>query len=75
MKNNQIKFVSVEESALETVSGGLLNIGNGSLNNNQISLLSDLSVNVATGDILSNILNVLNHVHGCECGGEGTPSC
>ncbi len=58
-------FVSVDEQALETVSGGLLDILNGSLNGNNIKVLSDLSFNVKTGDIASNILNLLNEVSGC----------
>ncbi len=60
----QIQFVSVDEQALETVSGGLLDIGNGSLNGNTIKFLSDIAVNVKVGDIASNILNVLNEVSG-----------
>jgi hypothetical protein len=69
---NQIAFVSVDEQALETVSGGLLNLGNGSLNGNTINVLSGLSINVGLGDIASNILNIANAIGGC--GGCG-PAC
>ena len=76
---NAIEFVSVDESALETVSGGLLDIGNYSLNGNTINILSGLSVNLDVGDVASNILNALNHVHGCGgCGcscSAPTPVC
>jgi hypothetical protein len=60
----QIQFVSVDEKALETVSGGLLDIGNHSLNGNTINLLSGIAVGVKTGDIASGILNILNEVEG-----------
>jgi hypothetical protein len=65
MKNQNL-FVSVDEKALETVSGGLADIGNGSLNGNRINVLSGLSVNVSTGDIGSQILNIANAL---SCGG------
>ena len=63
MKNQEM-FVSVEEGALETVSGGgLLDIGNGSLNYNVINVLSGICVNTKVGDVLSDLLNIGNEVH------------
>jgi hypothetical protein len=59
---NEIQFVSVDEKALETVAGGLLDIANGSLNNNCITLLSHIGLDVVVGDVASRILNVLNEV-------------
>lgn len=55
-------FASVDEKALETVSGGLLDIANGSVNGNTIKLLSDICADLSFGDILSNILNIGNEV-------------
>jgi len=60
MKNEM--FVSVDEKALETVSGGLLDIPNGALNGNNINVLSGICVNTAVGDVLSHILNIGNEV-------------
>jgi hypothetical protein len=60
---NQIKFVSVDEKALETVAGGLADVANYAVNCNDISVLSDIGAFVATGDVASYILNVLNEVH------------
>jgi hypothetical protein len=65
---NATQFVSVEESALESVAGGLLDIGNFSGNGNTVNVLSGIDLGVSVGDVGSNILNILNHVHGC-CGG------
>ncbi len=61
MKTQEM-FVSVDEKALETVSGGLLDILNGSLNYNTISILSDISLSATVGDILSNIGNIANEL-------------
>jgi len=58
MKNEM--FVSVDEKALETVAGGLLDIANGSLNGNTINVLSGICVNTEVGDVLSHILNIGN---------------
>jgi len=58
----QIQFVSVDEKALETVAGGLLDIGNGSANYNNIAALSNIQVGVLVGDVASFIGNVLNQV-------------
>jgi hypothetical protein len=60
---NEIAFVSVDELALETVSGGLLDVANFSGNFNSVNLLSGISVAACVGDVASNILNVLNSVH------------
>jgi hypothetical protein len=60
----QIQFVSVDEMALETVSGGLLDIANYALNGNTINVASGINVGVKVGDVLSNILNIANEVHG-----------
>jgi len=59
---NAIEFVSVEESELESVSGGLLDVLNGALSNNNINVLSGVSVNLGVGDVASHILNILNQV-------------
>jgi putative heme degradation protein len=59
---NQIAFVSVDEQALETVTGGLLDIANFSGNNNCINVLSGIVASVGVGDVLSNILNIANEV-------------
>jgi hypothetical protein len=60
---NAIQFVSVEESALESVAGGLLDIGNGSLNANPvINVASFITANTMVGDVASFIGNVLNDV-------------
>ena len=56
----QIQFVSVDEKALESVSGGLLDILNGSVNHNNINVLSGICVNTKVGDVLSDILNIGN---------------
>jgi hypothetical protein len=56
----QIEFVSVEETALESVAGGFLDILNHSLNHNTINVLSGIAVNTEVGDVLSNILNIGN---------------
>ena len=61
MKNQEM-FVSVDEKALETVSGGLLDILNGALNGNTINLLSGIELNTAIGDVLSNIANIGNEL-------------
>jgi hypothetical protein len=58
----QTQFVSVDEKALETVAGGLLDIGNYSLNYNTINVLSGICADVKVGDVLSNILNIANEV-------------
>ncbi|MFT3923945.1 MAG: hypothetical protein QM778_15535 [Myxococcales bacterium] len=72
---NAIQFVSVEESALESVAGGLADIGNGSVNHNNINVASFLSANTSVGDVGSYILNILNDVSSCcPVGGEG-PLC
>jgi len=63
MKNQEM-FVSVEEKALETVAGGLLDILNGSLNCNTINVLSGITANVEVGDVLSHLLNIGNEF-GC----------
>jgi hypothetical protein len=60
MKNEM--FVSVDEKALESVAGGLLDLLNGSLNCNTINVLSGIDVGVKVGDVLSNILNIANEV-------------
>jgi len=62
MKNEM--FVSVDEKALETVAGGLLDILNGSLNCNNINVLSGICLNTEVGDVLSHILNIGNEF-GC----------
>jgi hypothetical protein len=69
---NEIAFVSVDELALETVSGGLLDLANHSLNGNTINVLSNVKVDLSVGDVLSNILNIANQV-GCalHCGPQG----
>jgi len=59
---NAIEFVSVEESALESVAGGLLDLANGSVNSNCINVASFLTANAAVGDVLSYIGNILNQV-------------
>jgi len=59
---NQDMFASVDEKALETVSGGLLDLLNGALNGNTINLLSGLQLNAALGDLLSNIGNIGNEL-------------
>ncbi|MFT3923944.1 MAG: hypothetical protein QM778_15530 [Myxococcales bacterium] len=59
---NAIQFVSVEESALESVAGGLADIGNGSVNCNNINVASFIAANTHVGDVLSYIGNVLNEV-------------
>ncbi|MFT3927635.1 MAG: hypothetical protein QM778_34210 [Myxococcales bacterium] len=56
----QIQFVSVEEAALESVAGGLLDILNGSLNCNTINVLSGITLNTKVGDVASDILNIGN---------------
>jgi len=56
----QIQFVSVEEAALESVAGGLLDILNGSVNGNTINLLSGITLNAKVGDVASDILNIGN---------------
>jgi hypothetical protein len=61
MKNEM--FVSVDEKALESVSGGLLDALNHALNGNTINVLSGLNLKAEIGDVLSNILNVLNEAH------------
>ncbi|MFT3927637.1 MAG: hypothetical protein QM778_34220 [Myxococcales bacterium] len=61
MKKQEM-FVSVEEMALESVAGGLLDIANGALNHNNINVLSGLSLNTCVGDVLSHILNIGNEV-------------
>jgi hypothetical protein len=60
---NAIEFVSVEESALETVAGGLLDVGNFSALHNCINVASGISAHTCVGDVLSVIGNVLNEVH------------
>jgi hypothetical protein len=55
-------FVSVDEKALETVAGGLLDIGNYSLNGNTINVLSYDAICVKVGDVLSKIGNIANQV-------------
>ena len=64
---NAIEFVSVDEQALESVAGGLADIGNGSVNGNHINVLSFITANTSVGNVGSYILNVLNQVGGC-CG-------
>jgi|GEM_PF-1614848 len=64
---NAIEFVSVEESALESVAGGLLDLANGSVNGNAISLGSNIAASAVVGDVGSFLLNVLNQVT-CMCG-------
>jgi len=56
----QIQFVSVDEKALESVAGGLLDILNGSLNCNTIYVLSGIELNTKVGDVASDILNIGN---------------
>jgi hypothetical protein len=65
MKQQSV-FVSVDEKALETVSGGLLDILNNSLNCNTINVASGINVGVKVGDVLSNILNIANEVEGSK---------
>lgn len=57
-------FVSVDEKALETVSGGLLDVLNYALNGNTISVGSNLQLGLVVGDVLSNIGNIANEVTG-----------
>jgi hypothetical protein len=61
MKTQEM-FVSVDEKALETVSGGLLDILNGALNGNTINLLSGINLQACVGDVLSNIGNIANEL-------------
>ncbi|MFT3923946.1 MAG: hypothetical protein QM778_15540 [Myxococcales bacterium] len=72
----QIQFVSVDEQALESVSGGLADVLNGSLNGNNINVLSNVTINTGLGDVASVLLNVLNQVHGCGggCGSSAQPT-
>jgi hypothetical protein len=60
---NATAFVSVDEMALETVAGGLLDIANHAVNGNTINVLSGICADVKVGDVLSNILNVANEIH------------
>jgi outer membrane lipoprotein SlyB len=63
----QIQFVSVEESALESVAGGLADILNGSLNGNTINVLSGDHIALSVGDVASGILNIANQVSSACC--------
>jgi hypothetical protein len=58
----QIQFVSVDEQALETVAGGLLDVANYAVNFNTINVLSGICADVSVGDVLSKILNIGNEV-------------
>jgi len=60
MKNEM--FVSVDEKALESVAGGLLDILNGAVNGNCINVASFIKANTEIGDVLSHILNIGNEV-------------
>jgi hypothetical protein len=61
MKTQEM-FVSVDEKALETVSGGLLDLLNKSLNGNTINILSGINLEACIGDVLSTIGNLANEV-------------
>jgi hypothetical protein len=54
------EFVSIDEQALEGVSGGLLDLLNHALNGNDIDILSGFCINIELGDVLSNLLNIGN---------------
>jgi hypothetical protein len=60
---NATQFVSVEESALESVAGGLLDVANFSANHNCVNVASGIVAAVAVGDVLSYIGNIGNEIH------------
>jgi hypothetical protein len=59
---NATDFVSVEEMALETVAGGLLDVANYAVNGNCINVLSGISLHAVVGDVASKILNIANEI-------------